>query len=814
MASNEGVTEEENDPLQHLQILTAEESIIQLLQKAKAQNLSYAQTDGVMSGIAYFEKAKKQAFELNKADWFVNLLDSLGVSERNKANYLNAIRLHELELHLADSLNNSEMTVKALNNLGVVYRRIDEYAKASDYYLRAKELAQQKGELRSVSIAINGLGNIQFMLGNYDEANTYFREGLKLEQEAKSMLGVAINMNNIGNVYLKKNELERALEYFMLSLELNREINSNKGMAINYHDIGMVYLLRKDYDRALNFLENALSFHQQANDIYFMAISYKTMGEIYLQQGSYDLAIAYLNNGVELSKQSFTRATLREVYQLLHETNKKLNQPWDAMKYLSLANQTNDSIINEKTRRAILQMQAQFDNERAQNQLALLRNQKEIDDLELRRQRVYTITIGLGFAIVLIALVFTTFYTRIKIKSNRELLQKNREIEIVQNELKANAIQLLNAKEQAEESNKVKSQFLANMSHEIRTPMNAVIGFTEILAKSLKDKTQISYLQSIKLSSINLLNLINDILDLSKIEANRMPVDKGPAHLDELFESVKNIFQPQIQSKNIEFELIIDKNLPKSVGLSEIRLRQVLFNLVGNAIKFTDKGKISLHAYSGPLKPQSLFDLHILISDTGSGIDEDQRSRIFEPFYQVETEKSEGTGLGLAITKRLVELMGGSIAVESLKGEGSTFKLVFYNLHHASEIEIPLLREQSSIKQVRTPVTIDSSSEANTLQHLPPDTDEKSLLCDCHEQLFFYWNKAISTHFVSDAEVLGMEIVKCCKKHKHVELLNFGNALVEAANSFDVERINEALNQFPDVVKQSGFKPLPKKINN
>ncbi len=237
------------------------------------------------------------------------------------------------------------------------------------------------------------------------------------------------------------------------------------------------------------------------------------------------------------------------------------------------------------------------------------------------------------------------------------------------------------AKDQAERAATAKSEFLANMSHEIRTPMNAVLGFAELLDQLVTDERQRSYLQSIKSSGKNLLTLINDILDLSKIEAGKLELQFEPVSLYSLFEEIRHIFNVRIQEKGLQLLINIDQNLPPSLLLDEVRLRQILFNLIGNAVKFTDRGHISLTAEKrADSQDGSTIDLVFEIEDTGIGIPIESIEKIFESFRQQDgqsTKKYGGTGLGLTITKRLVEMMNGRIAVRSVLNKGSVFEIVF-----------------------------------------------------------------------------------------------------------------------------------------
>ncbi len=240
------------------------------------------------------------------------------------------------------------------------------------------------------------------------------------------------------------------------------------------------------------------------------------------------------------------------------------------------------------------------------------------------------------------------------------------------------------AKNEAEDANKAKSTFLANMSHEIRTPMNAVLGFSELLENMVTDKQQKQYLDSIRSSGKTLLSLINDVLDISKIEAGKMELQLNPVDLKVICNEIKNAFEWKTKEKDLDFTLDIDNKLPRSLLLDEIRIRQILFNLVGNAVKFTENGhvKISLSKRFKD-KDESTLDLIFTIEDSGVGISEKQQELIFDAFRQKEGQdikKFGGTGLGLTITKRVVEILGGKITVESEPGKGSKFNVEIKNV--------------------------------------------------------------------------------------------------------------------------------------
>ena len=285
------------------------------------------------------------------------------------------------------------------------------------------------------------------------------------------------------------------------------------------------------------------------------------------------------------------------------------------------------------------------------------------------KDRRYTIYFLVSLPVIF---VIITFFLRQRFlqKNAQALDNKNKQLEV--------------ARHQAEMANRSKSEFIANTSHEIRTPLNSILGFSELLLNTVEDQRSKDYVNAIIISGKNLLNIINDILDLSKIEAGKMELNIEPVDLIELLEEVITIFRFKAEEKDILLK-VSTKNVDKVLfELDEVRIRQILMNLVGNAVKFTDKGFVILTYTTENIDlEQQTGDLKIEVEDTGIGIPESQLKTIFEAFKQrsgQSTKRYGGTGLGLSISVRLVNMMKGELSVKSEENVGSKFTVTLKNV--------------------------------------------------------------------------------------------------------------------------------------
>jgi signal transduction histidine kinase/DNA-binding response OmpR family regulator len=583
---------------------------------------------------------------------------------------------------LHDALREAPLNMKAkrLHDLSIYH--FDKNLDSAEYYA---DLAHQQALLHKQSkIMVNStlmLAKISNKQKEYKQAILILDASLKSYKNFPDVKIEALEI--IASNYEKLNDLKSMERYAqMLLLEIEKKAKESNDLQ---PIINTLMLLS---DAAENDERLTQTYFDIAEDIEtdgsmdfedYMAIKLKyyskleqerqaererkaAMDKIYRDAETKEI---YEQRGDSLAKAlSAVKATL---YKL------KLSQESEAAAKIqdSLTKLKNDSLQD-------LQIKTEWEKmlEQQKNDSIQIANTEAEQLRQQNRDRMINLSILIGIIVVCI-IIFTMLRQKYLAKNAIILEEKNKQLEIAEKEAVAASV--------------AKSEFLANTSHEIRTPLNAILGFSELLKSNVTDPKNMGYVNSIMVSGKNLLNIINDILDLSKIEAGKMDLVIEPVDLSQMMDEIALIFEFKAKEKGIQFSVDTKQAEKVHFEVDEVRLRQVLINLAGNAMKFTEEGSVKLHYCTKNINQENQTgDLHISVSDTGIGIPQEQQDAIFEAFKQrsgQSTKKYGGTGLGLAISQRLVKMMQGELILESQLGVGSTFTIKLEDIQFKTEVE-------------------------------------------------------------------------------------------------------------------------------
>jgi signal transduction histidine kinase len=600
--------------------------------------------------LLYYEKSVKFHEKFGDKSRVAIFLGHIGIVYYMQSNFPKTLEFYGKSLQLREELGDKIGISRSLNNIGLVYNAQGNIPKTLEYYEKSLLLSIEIGDKYLIASAYNNIGMVCKENGNLVMSLEYYEKSLRLREEIGDKSTIAASINNIANVYHQQGRLLKALEYHEKSLKLKEEIGDKYGICSSFGNIGNIYLDQENLSKSLEFYEKKMHLCEEIGYQEGVSNAYNGIGNIYFNQGNLREAQVYSQKSLELAQELGIAYLIRDAAQGLSEIYEKQGEGLKALEMYKLQIQFRDSIQSEETDYKLQQME--FSSQRTADSLAQVEKELKMEmsfQEELyEKDKTRNVLIGIGLVAFLLA---GGFWSR-----NRFIQRTNAELKI--------------AKNHAEKSEQFKQQFLANMSHEIRTPMHAISGMVNILKRNEHLPKQEAFLNAMHNSSDNLIIILNDVLDISKIEVGKLDIESIPVKPAAIVENVMQILKFKAEEKGLILSANIEKDVPSLVMGDPTRMNQILINLIGNSIKFTEKGSVNV------LLTKAADKLKFSITDTGIGIPTNRIDKIFGAFEQAKDSTSRnygGTGLGLSISQQLTELQNGKIWVESEEGKGSTF---------------------------------------------------------------------------------------------------------------------------------------------
>lgn len=586
------------------------------------------------------------------------VLKHLGKAFRENNKFIEAIDIHNNELAIATKLCDTLTMIQALNNIGTNHRRMGIIEDATKFHFSALNLCEEYSDKESYRskknrvVSLNGIGNISLRIGDKITADSVFRQALAGEKELNSSLGQAINYANIGAIFEEKNMIDSAWVYYRMSMAMNKDAKSELGISLCHSYFGNLYQKEGNMSKAIQEYEKAYLMENKIDDWHWLNFCLALV-DIYINQHNYSKALKLLDKANEKATTGRSLDHLASINHYYSDIYSKIGNIEKAFETYRLSKTYNDSIINQQNLISVQNERVRYEYQKRQQEINSISNQYN-QERQLRNVVIVSLVVILFLLIVGVGLLLYS----LKIKKREQVVMK--------------------------QIDTMRSSFFTNITHEFRTPLTVIIGLGERIAGSESIENLKSVGETISRQGRNLLLLINQILDVSKLKSNISHNEYqhgniiGYIHL--IFDGAREL----AYRKNIQY--VFNSNM-KSIDMDFIPdyVTKIVGNLISNAIKFTpNNGFVYLCAET---KNDQLL---LTVEDNGCGIPNQDLPYIFDAFYQGKSNsRSSGTGIGLSLVKQLVEAMNGSIKVESEEGKGTKFTITF-PISQESKSIIPL----------------------------------------------------------------------------------------------------------------------------
>ena len=550
-------------------------------------------------------------------------------------------------LAVSKSLQYNAGIVNAYNQIGILELNFAQYQAALDAHYSALRNNEQTQNQEGVSLSNLFIGHVYQEKGEFKIAESFYKASLEIAKEIDCLLCLSKCNSRFGDLSYVQGKENLSLQYYLVALDAISSTNNIEELAEVNRSIGFLYKIAKQNDLALEHYLKSLGDFERINNKEKQSILCFEIGVVYQAENEFDLALLYMKTSLGLAEKTGLKAYIKKGYENLanvYEKNEDYKLAYEYLKYY----------LAIKDTREISELEAQLDIENKNQEILLLNKEKQFKAQELKNKSFVTNIILFVFFVVIVLAIFLFFALKQKNKINYQLKIAN---------------------EDANRARIDKEEFFAYTSHEIRTPLNAVVGVSRLLGETDLNSDQQKYLRTINSSAQNILFLVNDVLDLSKIKSGTIELETVDFSIHDILDELINSLSFKLREKNVSLISKLDKRIPKVLMGDPHRINQIILNLVDNAIKFTEDGEVCI-AINVTHETEKVISVSFEISDTGIGIRRSRKDSIFDSFKQENTHTTRqygGTGLGLAITKNLIQLMDSKIHLESTFGEGSKF---------------------------------------------------------------------------------------------------------------------------------------------
>ncbi|RED47178.1 hypothetical protein DFQ10_101961 [Winogradskyella eximia] len=562
-----------------------------------------------------------------------------------------------------------------------------DYYNAKDNYDKALEIAVKIDDKSQQGTIHTKIAKVQFFVGEEDQAIISLTKAIQIQRQNNDYGNLAITYNIKGVIHSTKEEYENALGYFDSAKKLFEQEDLEKYTSEVTLNEAKVYIAQKRYEEAKKQLEKTIIIAKKYDQNRRLSSAFIQSGKVYSALGNSEMALSQTEEGLAIAQEHKILEDVNEAYVTLSEIHEKNENYKESHKFIKKHIHLSDSILNVKRENLAPGISGQYISNYKDAQNAQLKAQIEEVSAESAFTRITTI---LSIALItILSLLTLSLYknNNIRLNTNTMLHKKNDE--------------LIVAKEKAELASKTKANFLSTVTHELRTPLYAVTGLTNMLLDEDPKEHQIPHLKSLKFSGDYLLTFINDILQINKIEANKVELDPENFNLKNKLENVISALSNSAKDQDTTIHFNYENGLPETFIGDQLKISQILINLLGNAIKFTKDGDIWVRAYKIDQK-DNMYKLRFEIEDNGIGITKEKQDHMFESFSQGSVQinrKYGGTGLGLSIVKGLIQILKGKIYLKSELGKGTTF---FFEipLEYDKEADKPQVEEVKKVNKM------------------------------------------------------------------------------------------------------------------